>query len=57
MIQMHLIKIAITGCLLNRTRVFVSIEAINTKMTFSSKNPNFVIAPMVTKSRKGYIPE
>ena len=39
----------------NRTRVFVAIEAIKTKMTFFSKNPNFLIAPTATKTSKGYI--
>ena len=41
------------SCSLSRTRVFVAIEAIKTKMTFFSKNPNFFIAPMATKTSKG----
>ena len=39
----------------SRTRVFVAIEAIKAKMTLFSKNPKMFIAPMATKTSKGYI--
>ena len=51
----HLFIVGIGPILNNRTRVFVAIEAIKAKKTFLYKNPNFFIAPMATKTSKGYI--